>query len=759
VKNDILNTKSGILVLVLIFLASSILAVNKGLKPVVTGSVKPTYRYQARIAICVGIDKYSAYAYKKGGKPNSNLKQAVNDATKMASLFKRLGFDEVILITDKNATQDNIIKTLERVKASLQEKDLLVFYFSGHGAITRVNMNSYLVPFDCAAGEKNIINKGISIELLKEMSMMMNNHHTLFLLDCCFSGLLIPNKPRKPDTMEHKQFTRFLSKRCVYALAASGITEAAIEKSWVGGVFTHSVLRALSGHADIDNDGKVSVIADLMPFVRNEVSFSTKASQRPKGARLVAGDGEIYLPIASEKNKPKRPIKTKPAKEKSDLTAIEKRFAKVLSLEKEKKIKQSGALMSSVYLDSITLAKGVCPKDTMAKYLWKMSNLAEIFLKQSTRGDSAQSALATYYYRKYIELCPDDKLVKAQVYMNMGSYYGFRGYYNEAKTLILKALELLTIEQERGNDKSTKPIMVCLMYLGKISCHLYQYAEAREYLNRANALVDSYRADEKTSKYAEDIAKLFNTNGVYYNSIGSYSKAKQWLNKALDEYRRCVAEKSLGAAAVYNNLGENAALRKNYYEALRYFKRSLEINTDLFGGSSLQTANSRNSLAVIYLLRGDLDKAMKSARKSKSIFSRYLVSGHPSNAVINSTLGKIYIAKERYSPAESFLKRSLAITRRRYGNHPRTARACKELGHLYLIKHRWLKAEKLLKEAKTINDEYLGSTHYLTASTRELLKKGRKMKSDQEKIDLQRKDGEDGKKTEVEKKKKGLFSW
>jgi caspase domain-containing protein len=82
----------------------------------------------AKYAMLVGINKY----------PGNALNGCVNDVTKLrAMLVERFGFpaDNIVMLTDEEATRENILAKLDGFGSRLHRDDLFVFAYSGHGTL------------------------------------------------------------------------------------------------------------------------------------------------------------------------------------------------------------------------------------------------------------------------------------------------------------------------------------------------------------------------------------------------------------------------------------------------------------------------------------------------------------------------------------------------------------------------------------------------------------------------------------------------
>jgi hypothetical protein len=191
-----------------------------------------------RRALLVGINHYD----------RSPLKGCIPDTKRMKEVISKHengdpNFDCHVWISNPN--ERNI--TIAHLKSKLQdlfnhEADVVLFYFSGHGAST--TLGSYLVTQDA---EK--YNEGVS---LTEVIAMANNSkatEVIIILDCCHSGDI-------GNSIEMNE-RKALLREGVSVLTASRDTQYAMESKSFG-VFTTIIYDALKGGA-ADILGKVNV--------------------------------------------------------------------------------------------------------------------------------------------------------------------------------------------------------------------------------------------------------------------------------------------------------------------------------------------------------------------------------------------------------------------------------------------------------------------------------------------------------------------
>ena len=103
--------------------------------------------YSESWALIIGINKY------QNVEP---LDYAVNDAVAVKEMFiEKYGFKEenIMLITDADATKNNIIKGFSDILTNAKEKDRVLIYYAGHGEPMPMPIGGdmgYLLPVDGA---------------------------------------------------------------------------------------------------------------------------------------------------------------------------------------------------------------------------------------------------------------------------------------------------------------------------------------------------------------------------------------------------------------------------------------------------------------------------------------------------------------------------------------------------------------------------------------------------------------------------------
>lgn len=317
--------------------------------------------YAKSWAVVIGINTYPNFP---------SLEYAVNDATAVATRFKSMGF-EVISLQNDQATKQTIMKVL---KQELPEKigweDRLVIFYAGHGAVGRLQTGEevgFIIPTDGQSmvdGQKLEIIGGelvvdnyeaftektnfISIEDIREISDIIPAKHILYIIDGCYSGfldpaaysirsartatdvkvaqqtrtrrrsLIIENQESSPISVPKvgsKEYINVITSRDTVQVMTAGSSGEEVYEKGGHGLFTHYLLRALDGAADVSDDPNsrigdcVITTTELGNYLKQKVPLASNFSQSPLFNRI-SGEGEfIFIPQIC---RPIEPIEMQP---------------------------------------------------------------------------------------------------------------------------------------------------------------------------------------------------------------------------------------------------------------------------------------------------------------------------------------------------------------------------------------------------------------------------------------------------------------
>lgn len=244
---------------------------------------KPEGLYYKSWAIVIGVEQYVLAPSIPG---------AVNDARKVAEAFRRLGFDEVVELYDKDASSRRLQQLLnDMLPRKVGRMDRLVFVYVGHAGVMQDSDGQdrgYLVPFDAPVTSTA---KSITVEQLKEFARRSASKHTLLILDAPVfgwettqsSGLSLEGRMMpEADT----------DRRAVQVVSAASKGES-VSRSDQGSRFVEALLVGLSGAADLDENGWL-MASELGSYLVRQVEVLSGGLQHPSNLRI-DGDGDMVL--------------------------------------------------------------------------------------------------------------------------------------------------------------------------------------------------------------------------------------------------------------------------------------------------------------------------------------------------------------------------------------------------------------------------------------------------------------------------------
>ena len=244
---------------------------------------KPEVLYYKSWAVVIGINDYVVAP---------KLPTAVTDAKAVADSFRRLGFDEVVELYNRDASLKRLNTLLNDIlPRKVGRQDRLVIYFAGHAGLTQ-DMNGkdlgYLVPWDAQVGNAA---KSITLDELKEFARRVMSRHVLFLLDAAVAGWDVT--PPQQLSLEGRAAPETeTEKRAIQVLTAAGKGETVL-RTESPDAFVQAIVTGLQGAADMDKNGWL-LATELAAYVTQQVEQQSGGVQHPQFARL-HGEGDTIL--------------------------------------------------------------------------------------------------------------------------------------------------------------------------------------------------------------------------------------------------------------------------------------------------------------------------------------------------------------------------------------------------------------------------------------------------------------------------------
>ena len=244
---------------------------------------KPEGLYYKSWAIVIGMENY-LLAPKVPG--------AIEDAKAVAQAFRRLGFDEVIELYDKDASARRLQQILsDFLPRKVGRHDRLVLYFSGHAGVTQDfdGMElGYLVPWDAQLGN---VSKSVTFEQLKEFSRRSASKHTLFFLNAAARGWEVSTA--QPLFLEGRLSPEDETERRAVQVLTAGDKGESLSQENGRSLFVQVLVNGLSGMADRNKNGWL-MASEIGDYVKQQVLERSKGTQHPFFVQL-EGEGDTVL--------------------------------------------------------------------------------------------------------------------------------------------------------------------------------------------------------------------------------------------------------------------------------------------------------------------------------------------------------------------------------------------------------------------------------------------------------------------------------
>ncbi|MEJ7647247.1 MAG: caspase family protein [Chryseolinea sp.] len=193
--------------------------------------------------------------------------------TKTSGLFKTM---QLIPLYDEDATRLKILQTLDDLGSKINQEDVFIFYYAGHGSM--VDNHFYFIPTESSRlYDQNALNKdAIEAGVLQEKFKSIKALKQLIIMDACQSGGSVELLATR-GAGEEKAIAQLSRSAGIHVMASAGSEQFASEFASLGhGLFTSVLIRALQGEADgAPKDGKVTIY-ELKSFIDDQVPEMTR---------------------------------------------------------------------------------------------------------------------------------------------------------------------------------------------------------------------------------------------------------------------------------------------------------------------------------------------------------------------------------------------------------------------------------------------------------------------------------------------------
>ncbi len=202
-------------------------------------------------AVIIGISKYE----HSGDNGLTDLIFADDDAKAFAGSLRNLGWNEshIKLLTNKEATQRNIMIALESWLSKAGPDDQIVLFWAGHGFPDPEDPEK--VYFACYDTDMKIPATGYRMDQVRRALEERKSKNVVLLADTCHAGKLITRGDQSRGISIVPNINKMareqkIPKGWVFMVGADTDRQSIEHSSWANGAFTHSLIKGLNGEAD-----------------------------------------------------------------------------------------------------------------------------------------------------------------------------------------------------------------------------------------------------------------------------------------------------------------------------------------------------------------------------------------------------------------------------------------------------------------------------------------------------------------------------
>lgn len=240
---------------------------------------------------------------------NYDLDFADKDARDLAGMFdgqqgKLYDNVKIQLITNKDATKENIEKSIRKLRGKVTDRDLSIVLFSGHGVTTDAD-EYYLLPRCEEKCDGPLEKTAISNRWMMEQVGRWGGPMIYFFDGCHTSPTDTNGNPIAKTNLNlvEQNFSEYVTKKNnlkILMMASQAEKQSKENGWWQNGAFTEALMEGLSGKADEmgDNNGMVT-FSELNEYTTWRVNKLTDGQQVPYA--LQRGVGEVSMFVTEKK--------------------------------------------------------------------------------------------------------------------------------------------------------------------------------------------------------------------------------------------------------------------------------------------------------------------------------------------------------------------------------------------------------------------------------------------------------------------------
>ncbi len=516
--------------------------------------IKPIKPFGKIRALVVGISDYQ-------NDKIPDLSYAHKDAEVFAHFLEnetgwKVDSEDIVLLTNENATYGKFISELKAITETCQPKDRLIIYFSGHGDIEKVEKDpmGYLLFYDVSPTTYSVAGACMVTTLNQHLQDVVTEKQTevILITDACRSGTLAGSSIGGQQATAAALLNLF--QKTVKILSCEP-DQVSLEGDWGGGrgLFSYHLINGLKGLADEDENLFVDLY-ELKSYVQDSVRKHSNRRQIPTSQGGSSGMKVSKVnPKVLSQIQPENPVENKSNRDPILASQSDTSYLSQLAKFQEALARKQLLFPENGSAYQIYQSLGDHPA---AQPIKKVMNISLSTALQ----DEAQQALNEYV------TSPGKELVKRWSNSKIYTYY---------PDYLGKAAELLGKEYYFYNDVKSRE-----HYFRGVNLRLKADAE-----KSSDSLLQLALKEQQTALQLQPIAPhIFNEMGLLHRRMGQHMQAISFFQRAL--------ALSPKWSLVLSNLGLTYQEQKLYPQAEKILKDAISLDTTL--------AISHYNLALLY---------------------------------------------------------------------------------------------------------------------------------------------------------------
>lgn len=217
--------------------------------------------------------------------------------------------------------------------------------------------------------------------------------------------------------------------------------------------------------------------------------------------------------------------------------------------------------------------------------------------------------------------------------------------------------------------------------------------------------------DPEELKKKVEAWQLLNTKVFQSYEGRNYKEAIKAAKRSLDYSEREFGLDSNIYATSLNNLGEIYRSCGKHKDAEVNYKKALEIREKVLGKEHNDVALLLNNLATMYYQQKKYNLALPLYIRARQILEAKPQKNDKDLDTILTNIANLYRSLSKYKEAELILKKIITLRESKGKNNASYARSLNELAALYYIEGKYKEAEPLFKEALQILEKVLDKSN------------------------------------------------